>query len=244
MYPPSFLFLNLLTQGTKTKVLGHAAERGGWSVPCGANEFRSNYDNFPWRDMTTGGPGLGADPDYAIDQARNMPMLMNTEDGVVSAAWAKGPAAGGGGVYYDADEHVHFDQVCRNAEAVAITFDPGAGNVNALVEDDFSLVPNIAMNGGADPLTQYRLGSRMIHYGDVKEMICKAAPGPRKKFGNGNIYDSPTFTVSMITPMWIYTEVPNSTVQTLDVQISWGDTGRNVYDVVAEPCQISLVASQ
>ena len=84
----------------------------------------------------------------------------------------------------------------------------------------------------------------MIHYGSLENMSALSEASPRKKFGNGNFSSSPSFTVSMITPSWIYTDVPNSTVQTLDVQLMWGDTARNIVDIVAQPCQFSIIASQ
>jgi hypothetical protein len=236
MYPPAFLFMNLTTQGTKTKMLGHDAERGGWSVPCAANEFRSGHDNFPW--------ALGSNADvleYSVDQVRNMPMLMN----IGRADYALDAAKNGADAIYYQDDNPQiclFDPVCRNPEGVALNF----AGVTALCEDDYSLVINLGAPVPAAGWTdQFKFGSRMIHYGDTVRQTAVSWAPPRKKFGDGHVASSsPTFTVSMITPMWIYTDVPNSTVQTLDVQLMWGDTAKNVDDATAEPCQLSLIASQ
>ena len=45
--PPSFLYLQLLVPGTRSKILGQSDERGGWALPTTQNMYMSKYDNLP-----------------------------------------------------------------------------------------------------------------------------------------------------------------------------------------------------
>jgi len=49
--------------------------------------------------------------------------------------------------------------------------------------------------------------------------------------------------VSMIEPNWIWCTVEDSTVQTLDVQLAWGDTSESVANEAGNPVQFSIIAS-
>ena len=62
-------------------------------------------------------------------------------------------------------------------------------------------------------------------------------------FGTGNFKQSSVFTVSMIEPNWIWCTVEDSTVQTLDVQLAWGDTSETVETESGNPVQFSIVVS-
>ena len=244
--PPSFLFLNLTTQGTKTRVLGHSAERGGWAVPCDAAEFRSIYNNIPWLKSNS-----VETKEYDINQVRNMPMLINLKDPKLAKLAAKGGPHDFPIFYRDADQGTTgFDPAPVNPTGIACSTDDGD---EWLCENDWSLVADTDNNtndpAGAAPnfRNQFKFGSRFIHYGslDVQPRAAQRED-PRTKFGpdNRGMAVSPCFTVSMITPSWIYTDVPNSTVQTLDVQLMWGDTNQNVIADAPQPCQLSLIASQ
>jgi hypothetical protein len=42
----------------------------------------------------------------------------------------------------------------------------------------------------------------------------------------------------------VFTDVPNSTVQSLSIQMMWGDTNKNVEEVSGYPVQFTMIASQ
>ena len=62
-------------------------------------------------------------------------------------------------------------------------------------------------------------------------------------FGVGKYKTSPVFTVSMIEPNWIHTTVSDATVQTLDIQLAWGDTSESVVTQTGNPVQFSIICS-
>ena len=62
-------------------------------------------------------------------------------------------------------------------------------------------------------------------------------------FGCGLYRQAQVFTASMITPNWIYTSTSDSTIQTFDIQILWGDTSEEVDASVGNPVQFSIIAS-
>ena len=229
LFAPSFMFLALTTQGTKSKILGHASERAGWAIPTSANQFTSKYDNFP------GFSGGGAYT-YSAYEVRQVPSLLNLSPQMRQAAVDDA----------DADE-VFKDLICNRFDQ--LPWEPNedawssADNTIHIKEiNNFSLVRNTDMNAG------HRTGSRMIFFGDLQNMEAQARKAPRsaKQFGlsGESMTQAPTFTVSMIDPNWLYTDVPNSTVQTLDVQVMWGDTAENVSDDSPYPVQFTLIASQ
>ena len=260
LFPPSFLFLNLLAQGTKTRVLGHESERGGWAVPCASNEFVSSHDNYPWNTE----PPAGALAEYSFYQVRNMPMLLNLQKPELAKEVAKGGGTQTSVFFQDVGgvPGSMFDPKVPYPEVNAFDGDanhPRYPGITVKSEDNFSLAINTDLAtienpvpagapSGTQPVKdmakQFKFGSQMIHYGDLEFVEAPAMSLPRKRFGNGVVSAAPTFTVSMITPMYIYTDVPNATVQTLDVQLMWGDTAQNVDDTASEPCQFSLIASQ
>jgi hypothetical protein len=113
---------------------------------------------------------------------------------------------------------------------------------------NFSLEPNETFLA-PDPtilLENHRFGSRIVHFGDKAANIALAQKRPRsaKQFGLSQIMESPCFTISMIDPNWIYTDVPNSTVQSLNILLMWGDTNKNVQETSAYPVQFTMIASQ
>ena len=48
---------------------------------------------------------------------------------------------------------------------------------------------------------------------------------------------------SMIDPNWVFTSVENSTMQTFDCELLFGDTSHEIQNITAQPFQISLIAS-
>jgi hypothetical protein len=233
LYPPSFLFLALTIQGTKSKVLGHGAERGGWSVPTSANQFKSQYDNLP---------KTGANYEYSPYDVRQPAsvnnMAVKDRTFVVEGGWLnKGVVP-----------TEQFDQLPFGAGAVAYT-DAALGWIVREI-DNYALTPGVTLGntnpagGPYDPDLDHRWGSRMIHFGDLVYMTAPATKRPRGDKQFGQFKEAPTFTVSMIDPNWIYTDVPNSTLQTLDLKLLWGDTAEPIYDVSPYPVQITMIASQ
>ena len=235
MFAPSFMFLALTTQGTKSKVLGHKAERGGWAVPTSANQIKSKYDNLP--SIKTHGSAYS----YDSLQVRQVPFLLNL---------MKVDREFNEKFVYLADANnnnlppsVTFDQLPYGANAVA-AINPGDNTQQVTELHNFALTTNAGFEYVNDtPENNHRLGSRMIHFGDLQYQTALAHKPPRsdKQFGT---LEAPTFTVSMIDPNWLYTDVPNSTLQTIDIKLLWGDTSENVPDRAANPVQITLIASQ
>ena len=219
LFPPSFMFLQLVTQGTRSKVLGHDAERGGWSVPCSSNQFRSKYDNFPGTQSPL------VDEAWDPNNVRTCPAILNRGE--------KNRHAAKDFVYEG-----EFDSLPYGADQTVV------GTVTEL--HNFSLDHNAAFANGGAVLTNHRFGSRMIHYGDKLTMTALAQTAGRseKQFGRNTMVQAPTFTVSMIDPNWIYTDVPNNTLQDVTIQIMWGDTNENVTDICANPVQFTMIASQ
>ena len=239
VYAPSFMFLQLTAQGTKSKVLGHAAERGGWAVPTASNQFKSKYDNFPQYERSEN----DVDPYHEL-QVRQCPALLN-----LSLDARRANPGLGTKLTLTANEHFAFD---------ALPFDP-LGNVVQFVDDaanmviiqeynNFSLKPEqaflVADENNID--TNHRFGSRLTHFGDLASQMALKEKSPRstRQFGLNQVVEAPTFTVSMIDPNWLYTDVPNSTVQSLSILLMWGDTNKNVTDVAGYPVQFTMIASQ
>jgi hypothetical protein len=234
LYPPSFLFIALTIQGTKSKVLGHEAERGGWSVPTSANMFKSQYDNLP--------KSLDGTYEYSPYDVRQPAAVNNmwikNRTNVVEGGWLnKGVPA------------EQFDQLPFGAGAVVYTDAAIGWEVREI--DNYALTPGPTLiNGNAagnpyDPDVDHRWGSRLVHFGDLVYMMAQATKRPRSSKQFGLQYgEAPTFTLSMIDPNWIFTDVPNSTLQTLDMKLLWGDTAKPIYDVSPYPVQITLIASQ
>ena len=236
IFPPSFLFLALTIQGTKSKVLGHAAERGGWSVPTSANQFKSKYDNLPKSDKER----FNYSPYDVRQPAAALNLPVNKRTYVVEGSWLnKGEPSN------------QFDQLPFGAGATAYTDSGEAGFIIKEI-DNFSLTTAPTLNNQGkiigsqdyDYDLDHRWGSRLVLFGDTKYKTAPATKRPRgdKQFGQFN--ESPTFTVSMIDANWIYTDVPNSTLQTLGLKLLWGDTADPVTDTSPYPVQITMIASQ
>ena len=228
---PSFMFLQLTAQGTKSKVLGHAAERGGWSIPTSSNGFTSKFDNFPGYQQS----GMH----YDILDVRQCPALLNHSEFLRETVKDLVTNKTNDGAMAHRFDQIPFDPL-------GVVFET-AVNVKFYELHNFALKPNAQFrNADANnPYTNHRFGSRMIHYGDLETMTALAEIGPRVFAGGvDSLQESPTFTVSMIDPNWIYTDVPNSTVQSISMQLMWGDTNKNVEEVSGYPVQFTMIASQ
>ena len=231
LFAPSFMFLQLTAQGTKSKVLGHDAERGGWAVPTASNNFTSKYDNFPGNNT--------AGMKYNVLDVRQCPALFNLSPFLR-------PQCKVFVNNHSSAAQYRFDQLPWNPESVCFTTGTG---VEIRETDNYSLVTHNQFDHTGDPNVlpaSHKFGSRMIHYGDLERQVALAEKPPRGKeqFDVGSYARSPTFTVSMIDPNWIYTDVPNSTVQSLSILLMWGDTNSNVEEVSAYPVQFTMIASQ
>ncbi len=62
-------------------------------------------------------------------------------------------------------------------------------------------------------------------------------------FGTGPYSKSPVFTVSLIEPNFIFTSTENSTMQTFDIRLMWGDTSEPVEGIAGNPVHFSIIAS-
>jgi len=236
LFPPSFLFLALTIQGTKSKVLGHDAERGGWSVPTSANQFKSKYHNYP---NTDGANAVIWDPSpYDVRMpAAVYNMSVRDRPATLDGDWlTTGP--------------VEFDQLPYGAGAVCYT-DADAGWVVREIDNyALGIANGLANTNDPHPAEQHaykdhRFGSRMIHFGDLTYMEALLTKRPMTEDQFGRTYgEAPTFTISMIDPNWIFTDVPNSTLQTLELKLLWGDTAEPIQDVGPYPVQVTLIASQ
>jgi hypothetical protein len=148
------------------------------------------------------------------------------------------------------DGDMIFDRIPFDPYGVCFIGPDDNGNPVSWEElHNFSLKGDDTLNVGADAadlLHNHRFGSRMVHYGDKENMMALAHKRPRstKQFGLVQIKESPCFTISMIDPNWIYTDVPNSTVQSLNILLMWGDTNKNVQETSAYPVQFTMIASQ
>ena len=232
--PPSFLMLNLTAQGTRTKVLGHENEKGGWAIPTPPSYYRSKYDNQPNGRF------------YDKNMCRSMPIILTADtDANKYNAWQTHFAAqynssnkrAGSGLGYN------FDPIPTSAMiAVGSGF---SGSTNPVLPlNNFSLV-NVPTYGA----------SKHIIFGGLSDHPeCAALKHLRSSqaqrggvnsagFGTGNYKQSSVFTVTMIEPNWIWCTVEDSTVQTLDVQLAWGDTSESVAVVSGNPVQFSIIAS-
>ena len=220
--PPAMIYLQLQVPGTKTKILGQSDERGGWAVPTPPNAYMSRYLNFPNDDL------------FSPFAARSMPKI----------ALSNNPLA-------------DYQQFYANAAAANLVesgymYDPipigpvDAGGVRQV--DNFDC-------------TNYQTASRMIMFGIHRglspvQSISNPQAGAVKRFdtdsrnfvgdggfGKGLHRNSQVFTASMIAPNWVFTNTQDSTIQTFDIQLLWGDTSDPLEAVIGNPVQFSIIAS-
>ena len=212
---PAVLFLQLTAQGTRTKILGRTDERGGWAVPTAPNQWMSNFDNFP--------QGNGFEQ-FGAKAVRTMPIVETLVD--YRAFYASRYPFG------------------NNNDGIGFDFDPIV-HLAAVPEHGNNWQMNIMHNFCLDR-TAANIG-RHINFQNVAPAHKLPYRGRNglgsQSFGNGNFRLSQVFTVSLIEPNWIFCQVENSTVQTLDVQMLWGDTSDAVEAVQGNPTQFSIIAS-
>ena len=260
--PPSNLFLQLVAQGTRSKILGQLDERGGWAIPTPSELYVSKWDNFPTGET------------WDVAQVRNMPVLNNAFN--MTAAdfrallrltyknWAGKAAAAA--VVANA---THVD----DNSGLGYNFDPLPFNYHVAMAaglpfmmDNWDVSTISAMVAG---VATHR-ASRFIRYGRFLFNYPAGLPVPQARnrnhsvvrkyarhlrgdgqlqdtinlgFGRGSLRASPVFTIAMIEPNWIFTTVENSTVQTFDVHLLFGDTSEPVETVDGHPTTFSIIAS-
>ena len=230
--PPALLYLQLQVPGTKSKILGQEDERGGWAIPTPPNSYMSQYENFP------------KNAEYDVNQVRQMPIIIQApNDNGRKTNFDQYYASSNGqitnGFNFDCIPHGAYD-ASQNIQGV-----------NQL--DNFDCL-GTRQNVGAAP-------SRMIIYGNHSRKSAKdTIKDPRAAaykipdndsrffqgdsgFGAGLFRQAQVFTSSMITPNWIYTSTADSTIQTFDIQLLWGDTSEQVDASVGNPVQFSIIAS-
>ena len=81
--------------------------------------------------------------------------------------------------------------------------------------------------------------TRAFPRGDGRNHAQWGQPG----LGLGMFRQSSVFTVSLIEPNWLFTSMENATVQTLDVQMLFGDTSEPMDSVAGQPAQFSIIVS-
>jgi len=232
--PPSMLYLQLTVPGTRTKILGQKDERGGWAIPTPSNAYVSKWDNapngsrytvgqsryMPYVDTQAQQPAPAfANALYLVYQT-NAPVAAPAAVAAADAARRKLMGRDGLGFNYDPIPHA------------ATTADPA--NNNLCPVDDFG------------PAT-----CTMIRYRDVPNFHRRArctnrttlGGAPGAGFGIGMNRVNPVFTTSMIEPNYIYTQTSDSTIQTFDIEMLWGDTSEPVYASNGHPVQLSIIAS-
>lgn len=217
--PPSFLYLQLLVPGTRSKILGQSDERGGWALPTTQNLYMSRYDNLPKLFQ------------YDPLSSRLMPAVTSQAT-------------------YD---HYHAN-VNANADGIGFNFDPipragasPAGVAHRAYGRNWALTGNdrsrFIMIGGVDAEGRrhtFEAGARKR----LRSNFNPDANVPRKTaFGVGRLRQSSCFTTTLIEPNWLFTSTENVTMQTVDVQLMFGDTSETVQTVVGQPVQFTIIAS-
>ena len=132
-----------------------------------------------------------------------------------------------------------------------------AQNLDGLGYDFDPIVLNQAAPGAVGPMQEcshnwnamdvgFQL-SQHIRYADVAPSMKFPLRGRNgvggRGYGIGRGRLSQVFTVSLIEPNWIFCKVENSTVQSLDVQLLWGDTSEEVQGSIGNPTQFSIICS-
>ena len=217
--PPSFLYLQLLVPGTRSKILGQSDERGGWALPTTQNLYMSRYDNLPRLFQ------------YDPLSSRLMPAVSSQAT-------------------YD-EFHANVN---ANADGIGFNFDPipvdgasAAGVAHRAYGKNWALTGNdrsrFIMIGGVDAEGR----RHTFEAGARKRLRSNFNPGanvPRKTaFGVGRLRQSSCFTTTLIEPNWLFTSTENVTMQTVDVQLMFGDTSETVQTIVGQPVQFTIIAS-
>ena len=224
--PPSMLYLQLTVPGTRSKILGQSDERGGWAIPTPSNAFISQRDSMPHG------------PEYnKLDQMRYMPYVSaaDTQAEFLTRLYAH-YANNAGAALAPARKIRCFDGLGYNYDPIPLhgTTVPAAPAVRVAPVDDYDLdnCTFIKFHRKATFVRRMRAGAR------------NTKGGPQSAgFGAGADRVSPVFTTSMIEPNYIYTQTTDSTIQTFDVQLLWGDTSEPVHNYTGQPVQFSIIAS-
>ena len=211
--PPSVLYLQLSVPGTRSKILGQSAERGGWAIPTDSSAYVSKYMNLPNMEK------------YHPLMVRQMPALTADNFNII---WAPGSGEGendaglaGSGYNFDpyplGNKYDGIDQVDN--------FSLTGGNKSRMI-----------IFGGTQ-------GNPEAKCRKFPRSMSEEGGGPDKSFGCGYNRDSPTFTTSLVQPQFLFTSTENATIQTFDVRLLFGDTSEGVVSTSGHPVQFSLIAS-
>ena len=240
LQPPNFLLLTLTAQGTRTKSLGHDVEKGGWAIPTPSNGYVSKFDNLPHgaafhmrnvRTLPFVERAGGAHDDQFAAYQNSFDLPFNS-----TAIPANGALRPPHGFAYDAPPLTNDG----NDSPLGPTFpDPNlfiAGR-QYLPIHNFSQAARATF---AHPSTRIIFRSQAEEH---KKPRAVHVPENSRAFGRGNFRLPADFTVSMIEPSWIYTTVTDATVQTLNFQVSWGDTQECIDETSGQPSQFTIIAS-
>ena len=216
--PPAFLILQLTTQGTRSRMLGHENERGGWAIPTEPNQFVSKHHNHISGHIHPLLPvrGVKMNPVRATVKYHNNPIKANWDSGM---CWPNPDIPSTGHGY-------HFDAIPRNGYGTAANGGT-TGNGNSY---------------GMNTIFNFSdTGSEHIQFKNLdlskKDQDCCIVP-QSYQFLNRK---SPVFTVSLIQPNWLYTQMDNATVQSMNIKLLWGDTGTPVNARCGNPTQASFI---
>ncbi len=231
---PSMLYLQLTVPGTKTKILGQADERGGWAIPTPSNAYVSTWDNAPTGTRYTVGqsrfmPYVDAQaqlPAPAFTNALYLTYQTNAP-AAAPAALAAADAArrklmGRDGLGYNFDPIPHAGD----------TPNPAVNNLCPVNDFGPQTCTMIKFKNKSD----FHKRARVSHRTTLGGLPCAG-------FGAGMTRINPVFTTSMIEPNWIYTQTSDSTIQTFDVELLWGDTSEPIHTSNGHPVQLSIIAS-
>ena len=257
--PPSMMYLQLTVPGTRSKILGQSDERGGWAIPTPSNQFVSTYLNYPLgphpyhRRMVRKKPvvrsnltfnfhmrqrGLGANRNgngYNMDP---FPVGYSANAvGVVTRMWPKPFAQANAPPVYGWAGGAAMPAALLADSVVANTNDvPNMRNWNV----DNNAMPYSPLIGFGEETSNKKPMKRLSgYYGGTTNSMT----GVNSGFGCSKTRNNPFFTVSLIEPNFIFTTTENTTMQTFDMRLMWGDTSETVDGLSGYPCQFSIIAS-
>jgi len=226
--PPAMLYLQLTVPGTRTKILGQEDERGGWAVPTPPNNFLSKFDNLPKQAL------------YSEYQCRSMPYIELAPAGQKLIRW--------GAAYANQGAVNLADGIGYNFDCIPDGADNQVGGIRWIDNFDCTNAASASkmiMFGitRAQPAASIRDPKAPAYKYPKMDRLQAEGGRPSVGFGMGVFRRSGVFTASMIEPNWVFTDTEDSTIQTFDIQLLWGDTSQAVSAVAANPVQFSIIAA-
>ena len=212
--PPSFLIMQLTTQGTRSKILGHEDEKGGWAIPTAPGEYASNYKNnigqfYPLFDHNRQFIPVRVTPNFMADGHKSIQQWR--ED----IAWPADAVDIWDGFGYDYDP-----------------IPPGGYGGNSATGNGNNF-------WGMNTLFDFSNTSKHIMFRNLRTSGNKIPVSARTKSGFRR--ESGVFTVSMIQPQYVHTQMDDATIQTIDVRLLWGDTATPCFTSTSLPTQASFI---